>query len=84
MEDSTAEKPKIKFNPAVLVHSIERKPLDFRTLGPMTIADLNKELANIDKNIEFIAHTSDKDHLLDAFLQEKETNSESDSQNTQS
>lgn len=70
MEQAQAQN-KIKFNPAVLVHNVERKPIDYRTLGPMTIAELSKELAKIDTGIEFIPHSGDVDPLLDAFIEEK-------------
>ncbi len=66
------DKPKIKFNPAILVHSTPKNVPDIK-FGPITIADINAEIAKMDKNIEFIAHTEEKDHLLDAFIAEKET-----------
>lgn len=69
--EQIAIQPKIKFNPAVLIHNVERKPIDYRTLGPITIAELSKELASIDKGIEFIPHSGDRDPLLDAFIDDK-------------
>ncbi len=80
MGDTIQEQPKIKFNPAILVHNIEKKNPDFRIGGPITIADINAEIANIDKGMEFIAHVSEKDHLLDAFLSEKENESQKDNE----
>jgi hypothetical protein len=79
--EQTATPTKIRFNPAVLIHSVEKKPIDYRTLGPITIAELSKELANIDKGIEFIPHTGDRDPLLDAFMEEKSTPGSDKSQN---
>lgn len=64
-------KPKIKFNSAILVHSTPKTESKI-TIGPITIADINAEIAKMDKGIEFIAAVSEKDHLLDAFLAEKE------------
>ncbi len=75
----TEDKPKIKFNPSILIHNVPRKLSDIRS-GPMTIADLSAELANIDKGIEFIATSSEKDHLLDTFLSEKESSGDTTDQ----
>ncbi len=75
----TEIKPKIKFNPSILIHNVPRKLSDIKS-GPMTIADLSAELANIDKGIEFIATTGEKDHLLDAFLSEKESYNQNNNQ----
>lgn len=75
----TEIKPKIKFNPSILIHNVPRKLSDIKS-GPMTIADLSAELANIDKGIEFIATTGEKDNLLDAFLSEKESSNQNNNQ----
>lgn len=65
------DKPKVKFNSAVLVHNTPKSETKI-TIGPITIADINAEIAKMDKGMEFIATTNEKDHLLDAFLAEKE------------
>jgi len=64
---------KIKFNPAILIHSIPKNIPDIKS-GPITIADINAEIGNMDGGIEFIAHTEEKDHLLDTFMAENANN----------
>ena len=64
-------KPKIKFNSAILVHNTPKNETKI-AIGPITIADINAEISKMDKGLEFIAAIEEKDHLLDAFLAEKE------------
>ncbi len=75
--DDTLEKTKIKFNPSILVHNTPKvSPPSHRE--PITISDLNAEIATMDKGIEFIPHVGERDPLLDAFIDEKSTSDSKD------
>lgn len=69
MEETETTK-KIKFNPSILIHNTPKSVPQIHT-GPITISDLNAEIAKMDKGIEFIPHVGERDPLLDAFIEEK-------------
>lgn len=74
----TTEKIQPKFNPSVLIHSVP-KLAPQKHLEPITISDLNAEIAKMDKGIEFIPHVGERDHLLDAFIEGKIATSDQES-----
>lgn len=71
---------KFKFTPSIMVHNTP-KVVPHPGMQPLTIADLNAELQGL--GIEFLPHEETKDHLLDAFIAEKTTITETTSEPSQ-
>lgn len=61
---------KVKVPDHVIIHGLGRFNPDTHP-APVTIEDINKELAEMGEGIEFLPADTPRDHLLEQFLNDK-------------